>query len=273
MTPCLIDGNSLYARSYWAAVAHGGDLSITTAELFFRTLLITITERRQKLPLPVTHLLVCWDGRAKRDKQRVPKPDGYEELRAWVEHAVNTVCGPGTSYKSESEADDAIATVVHGLYPRPDVPEIYVVSGDKDLQQLVCDKVRYFCLNEKSILPHRLILGKWNVKHPSQIAIALAILGDSADKIDGIKGWGPKKVAKLFEAFTADTPLVEIAESIAAQVPPDKLGVFIESLELTALQTDLAGVPDPSPVLPCSVPELEALGLISLRFDVSSLAL
>lgn len=271
MVPVLLDANGLYARSFFMATSKPvTDQALAVSELFFRSLLLILGAQKGRLPRPATHLLACWDGGAKRDKQRAPKPQGYDELAKWMSEATAVVCGPGTSYQAPCEADDAVATAAWQLLRQDPavVPEIYVVSGDKDLQQLVNDRVRYYCLNEKSLLPYHQVVGRWHVKHPAQISIALAILGDAADCIAGVKGWGPKKVAKIFEAVSADSPLADVAELVLSQLPADRQSVFLESLALTALQTDVDGVPAPAKIELASTRVLEDLGLASLASDL-----
>ena len=89
------------------------------------------------------------------------------------------------------------------------------------------------------------ILQRWKIKRPIQLAIALAIQGDSSDNISGIKGWGPKKVEKLFESVTPDMEFEAALSAIVSQIPENKQEEFFESLDLTLLDCDIPGVPSP----------------------------
>jgi DNA polymerase-1 len=156
------------------------------------------------------------------------------------------------------EADDVIATAAFNLH---NSRWVYVVSGDKDLQQLQGGNVVYYCLNNKSVLPRRVITSKWGVKRPSQVAIALAILGESVDKVPGIKGWGPKKVEKLFAAVTEDMGFDDALSVIERQIPDELLPVFYESLNLTMLNRQVPDVPEPNPIKTTTMEKLEEGGL------------
>jgi 5'-3' exonuclease len=98
--------------------------------------------------------------------------------------------------------------------------------------------VRYYCLNKKSFLRTDDVVEKWSVKRPSHIAIALAILGDQGDGISGIKGWGPVKVAKLFESVTPEMSFEEAVLEVDSQIPDGLKQTYYDCLEATILHQD-----------------------------------
>jgi 5'-3' exonuclease len=120
--------------------------------------------------------------------------------------------------------------------------------------------VHYCSLNESAVLSRKFILDRWNVLRPSQICIALAILGDSGDHVPGIHGWGPKRVKELFKKVTKEMNLDEALQVIVKQIPESLLPVFYESLDLTVLDPDVPGVPSPLEVSFASVALVKALG-------------
>jgi 5'-3' exonuclease len=234
------------------------------AELFFKSLISIISPQSKKLPKTPTDMLVVFDGEAKRDKKRAPKPEGY--------HAGIETCKDLTAklfgnvvFQAEGEADDAIATAAARAKKDPTVELTIVASGDKDLQQLAGDTVLYYSLHEKSTLPIQWILNKWGVKQPLQVAVVLAILGDATDCIQGVHKWGPKKVAKIFEEVTADMDILAVAELAASKIPDKLLPDFVESLELTLLKVDVPNVPDPQPIAVAQPDLAEHLGLPGIR--------
>lgn len=98
------------------------------------------------------------------------------------------------------EADDLIASYSHQL--AGEGHDILIVSADKDLAQLVNDKVHQMVppptANPKigwRELDPVAVEGKFGVK-PSQIADYLALIGDTSDNIPGLKGVGPKTASK-----------------------------------------------------------------------------
>lgn len=208
-----------------------------------------------RLRVPISRTLFGWDGRAKTNKQRDPKPKEYLDTRYRFQEVLMPLFNTVHGYHADYEADDIVATAAFNSKAR----HIFVVSGDKDLMQLQGGNVSYYDLNTKAILPARTICRKFSVKRPSQIALAMAIIGDSTDNISGIPKWGPKKVARLFEKVTEDMSFSEALDVLKNEIPDNLLPCFLDCLDKTLLYTDIEGVPEPSPVLFCDVDELRSL--------------
>ncbi len=246
----VIDGNSLYSRAFFASVSDRNEVENDDLTDISLALLVPIIDpTSDRVGHRFDRLLWCWDTQQKRDKKRGPKPPGFDEGLARFKKAVCQVVGGGQSEVPGYEADDQVATAVYSLLDRDSNATIYVVSSDKDLHQLVGPRVRFYCLSQKAVLSRHSILSRWHVKRPAQVAIAQAILGDRGDNISGIKGWGEKKVQKLFEQVTQDMDLEQALEAVMAQIPPgDKLASFIDSLELTFLNSGVPDVTEPAPL-------------------------
>jgi 5'-3' exonuclease len=226
----------------------------------------------RRLPKQPTHALFCWDKGAKRDKHRAPKPEGWAEGIEFTKSCCEKVFSVPQVSIDTFEADDVVATAAHNLKDRSDVETVYVCSGDKDLTQLVGGKVSYYSFNESSILTPTFISLKFGVKKPEQVAIALAILGDQVDCIQGVAGWGRKRVDKLFSEVTLEMTMLEVAEFAASKIPPDKLQDFIDSLQLTLLQVDVPGVPEPAQINYCNEDVMKSIGLYCLWPELSGLS-
>lgn len=274
MTPLILDANSLYARSFFAAMASPEWQSKPDAgavHLAMRTLLRLLDPQNDSMIRVPTHMLACWDGAQKREKHRAPKPEGYEAGKAQMQTALELMLHC-PSVASEIEADDACATAVMQT-KKLTKEEIFVVSGDKDLQQLVDDQVSYYCLNDKGIASHGSICRRWNIKKPEQLSIALAIIGDAGDAIQGVRRWGHAKVKKLFADVTPEMSLFEVAEYMASFMNAEQLADFQDSLNLTLLRTDLPGIIDPQPIVFCDKGVLDILELESLWPQIEILSL
>ena len=207
-----------------------------------------------------TRCLFCWDAGAKKDKQRAPKPAGFHSTLDEFIDFVPKLLGTPNALIQGYEADDLVATAVF----ESAADRIYVVSGDKDLQQLHGGPVTYYSLNTKGPLSNHTILSKWSVKHPSQMAIALAILGDKVDAIDGLKGWGAKKVAQLFKHVRPDMNFEEALTTISDQVPEHMQDKFWDSFSLTLLNSGIADVPSPGVIRWADGGLLDDMGFDSL---------
>lgn len=110
------------------------------------------------------------------------------------------------------EADDTIGTITKWL--ETSHHNVYICSSDKDLCQLVSDHV--FILNTHK---NNLILDKQKVKEifdvrPDQIVDLLAMMGDSADNIPGIPGFGPKTATKLLHEYGSLKELLDKVDTL-----------------------------------------------------------
>jgi DNA polymerase-1 len=97
------------------------------------------------------------------------------------------------------EADDTIGSIA--VWAEKQDIKVYLCSSDKDLCQLVDDKIFM-------IQPHKdnLLIDKKKVEEiygisPRQMVDYLAIVGDSSDNIPGLEGFGPKTASALLQQF------------------------------------------------------------------------
>ena len=120
----------------------------------------------------------------------VPQFDLCRELVARMGFA--TVMTPGF------EADDLIASLTTRLRDRGH--EVVIVSGDKDLVQLLEPGVRIYNLAKDEWWDTEGVPERMGVK-ASQVTDYLALTGDAADNIPGVRGVGPKAAAALLAEF------------------------------------------------------------------------
>ena len=101
----------------------------------------------------------------------------------------------------EFEADDAIATAAFRWSNSPGVDQVVICSPDKDLTQMVVGE-RVVCLDRRRnvTLDEAAVWAKFGVA-PASIPDYLALVGDSADGIPGISGWGARSSAKVLECY------------------------------------------------------------------------
>ncbi|HHD77264.1 MAG TPA: DNA polymerase I, partial [Campylobacteraceae bacterium] len=97
------------------------------------------------------------------------------------------------------EADDVIASLVECA--KEQGIKVRIVSHDKDLYQLIDDdRVVLYDPLKKIEINEEKCLEKYGVP-PKQIVDFLALVGDSADNIPGVRGIGPKGASKLLKEF------------------------------------------------------------------------
>jgi DNA polymerase-1 len=109
------------------------------------------------------------------------------------------------------EADDVLATLVeHAL--KVDDLEVVIVTGDKDLLQLVGPRVRVLSVlgrtGERIVYDEAKVRERWGVG-PAQIPDVMALMGDAIDNIPGVKGVGEKTAVKLIAQYGSVDRLYE----------------------------------------------------------------
>lgn len=253
----IVDGNSLFARSWFAAQKIDPDPP-QALRLAVNTILLLLNPNTNRIGFNFDRTLFCWDGAQKPSKGRSEKPPTYHPTKELLKEIFTMMLGAAHAEHPHYEGDDLVATAVNA----DSANHVYIVSGDKDLMQLVVnDRIHYYCLNTKAVLSTAFINQRWYIKRPSQVALALAIIGDPVDNIKGIHGWGPKKVQRLFEDITPDMDFSAVLKNIDAKIPAEHKPAFYDSLERTLLADNVPGIPEPAPLTLADPKEVADLGL------------
>lgn len=109
------------------------------------------------------------------------------------------------------EADDVIAVLASQLVEKHN-STVFIVSSDKDFVQLVTDKIIVYRPTEKEYYTPKTVFEKFGVLSENFI-LYKTLLGDASDKVQGVKGLGPKGIMKHFpELQTKKLTLEEIFE-------------------------------------------------------------
>jgi len=258
MTDCVYDGNSLFARSWFAAQRINTDPR-EALRLAINTILLLLDPHTNKIGSIFDRTLFAWDNNQKKEKQRDPKPALYHDTKDALKEVLEFMLGTVNIDHPDAEGDDIVATAVYNTNPKD---TICIVSGDKDLMQLQSSNCLYYSLNEKAVLSRAFIIHKFhNIKRPSQIALELAIIGDPVDSIKGVTGYGKKRCKQLFEAVTPDMNFESALQTIVKQLPALRAEEFYVALERTLLRSDVPGIPAPAPIVMAKPAEVEALGI------------
>src|SRR5438874_1958132 len=187
-----------------------------------------------------THFAVCFDEEAKQARSEIyaeykatrgPMPEDLAPQFPLVRRVLEALDIPAVGMPGW-EADDVIATLTRRA--RKEGFEVVVVTGDKDLLQLVEDGVRcYDTMYEKWYGPKE-VEDKWGVP-PAKVADLLALTGDKIDNVPGIPGVGEKNAARMREEgrttiltwTTEDEPLHDELLGIAVSLPDETVYVPI----------------------------------------------
>ena len=189
------------------------------------------------------HIAVVFDapGKTFRDEifaeykaNRPPMPD---ELRLQIEPLLEAVTAMGLPLlRIEGvEADDVIGTLCRQAVKSGQ--DVLVSTGDKDMAQLVDDKVTLINTMSGTVLDRDGVKKKFDV-YPEQIIDYLALVGDSADNIPGVPRVGAKTAAKWLNQYGSVAEIVKNASEITG-----KVGASLrENLDQLALSQKLATI-------------------------------
>ncbi|MEM8738743.1 MAG: DNA polymerase I [Planctomycetota bacterium] len=98
------------------------------------------------------------------------------------------------------EADDIMATLADRLTAADPDTRVRLVAKDKDLEQVLSDRVTLFDAHTDTELDVAGLHKKRGIT-PDQVIDYQTLIGDSTDNIPGVKGIGPKTAAKLINQF------------------------------------------------------------------------
>jgi DNA polymerase-1 len=177
--------------------------------------------------------------KANREKASV---EHYSDLSLLVEDVLPAL-GFSPVGAQGFEADDVVAHISRNS---PGYSEVHILTCDKDLLQLVNDRVKVLLFNsakKMELVDIEGVKGHFGVP-PSDVKFFKALSGDSSDNISGVSGVGPKTAAKIIqECHTSGTNSeLSLADRIAfhPKVIP-AASTFFSNLRLVTLEDD---VPD-----------------------------
>jgi DNA polymerase-1 len=238
----IFDARSLYDRA-WHASRNRDDLeevgSTHAANGLAASMLANVLVSISPRP---TDIAVAWDGReSKTKKPRGPKPPGFHEDKDKFREWWGLACG-GTHATAPAgqEADDVCASWSRQYRDRYD--HVTVVSADKDMHQVVDQKVNIYDVRQRCWIKQDAVLKRWNVDKPSHVALALALIGDKGDGIAGVPGIGPIKATRILEKYKR-RHITDIYDSLSCEYG----ATFVESFGYVFLNRDLE-LPAPAPI-------------------------
>ena len=235
----LIDGSSYLYRAFHALPALTNSQGEPTGALHgVLTMILKLIREEQP-----AHVAVVFDapGKTFRDEifaeYKATRPPMPDELRAQVQPILDAVKAMGLPLLCVDgvEADDVIGTLCDqgankGL-------NVLVSTGDKDLAQLVNDRVTLVNTMDGSMLDRDGVKKKFDV-YPEQIVDYLALVGDTSDNIPGVPKVGPKTAAKWLNLYDSADGIVAHRDEIKGKVGES----LRDNLEQLRLSKDLATI-------------------------------
>lgn len=204
----LVDGNNLMFRSYYATAYSGSIMrnskGFPTNGLFgFVNMMNKIIHEENP-----EFLLVAFDiGKTFRHEQYDNYKGGRDEtpneLKMQFPVAKDILTAMGIQYLEVPgyEADDIIGTYAKMIDEAPEY-EGLIVSSDKDLLQLISDKVTVKLLKSKDhIMMTPAVFQETYSIEPKRMIDLKGLMGDASDNIPGVKGIGEKTAIKLLKEY------------------------------------------------------------------------
>lgn len=246
----LIDGNSIAYRAFFALPLLNNDKGIFTNAVYgFTMILMKVLEEENP-----SHILVAFDaGKTTFRHQtfseykggREKTPHELSEQFPFIREVLDAFNIP--RYELELyEADDIIGTLAKKA--EKEQIEVKVISGDKDLLQLVSEYVTVLHtkkgITDVDTYDVNQIKERYNLT-PDQIIDMKGLMGDSSDNIPGVPGVGEKTAIKLLTQFGTLEKTLESIEEVSGKKLQEKLA---ENKEQALMSKKLATINTEVPV-------------------------
>lgn len=251
----LVDGNSVAFRAFFALhnsldrFKNKNGLH-TNAIYAFNNMLENVLTKEEP-----THVLVAFD--AGKTTFRTEKYSEYKagraktpgEFREQLPYIRELLTGLGIkSYELPNyEADDIIGTLAKKA--SDDDYEVVVLSGDRDLTQLVSEKVKVDItvkgVSEIESYDIAHVAEKYNGLTPKQIIDMKGLAGDTSDNYPGVTKIGEKTAIKLLNQYGSVEGVYEHIDEMKASKMKENL---VNDRDLAFLSKDLATIDTDAPV-------------------------
>ncbi len=234
----LIDGSSYIYRAFYAIRRLSNSKGMATQAVygFFTMLLKVIRERKPD------YICVVFDapGRGFRHEMseaykatRQVMPEELVPQVPYIKRVVQYFGIPQMELEGY-EADDLIAALAQLVAERG--MDTVIVSGDKDLHQLIADPaIRQWDPQSDRLFTEQVVLERFGVT-PGQMIDYMALVGDVSDNVPGVKGVGEKTARLLIQTWGSLDALYENLDRISPESLKKKL---IEGRASAYLSRDL----------------------------------
>jgi len=229
--------------------------------------------RKMRFDYPASNIVVVFDAKGKtfRDDiypeykaNRPPMPDDLREQIAPLHECVLALGFPMIVHPGV-EADDVMGTLA--VQASEQGLDAIISTGDKDMAQLVNDRITLVNTMSNSIYDREGVIEKFGVP-PELIIDYLALIGDSSDNIPGVPGVGPKSATPMLNGIGGLKTIYDNLEDIrelefrGAKKMPEKLAEHREqaflSYDLATIKIDVE-VEETIPELVNKEPEVDKL--------------
>ena len=250
----LVDGSGYIFRAYYALppLSRKSDGLPTGAVSGFSSMLFKLLEesRSDDSKNKPTHFAVIFDSARKNFRNEIYKdykanrseaPDDLVPQFDYIRKAVKAFNLPSIE-QINYEADDLIATYAKQIVKAG--AKVTIISSDKDLMQLVSNKVRLFDPMKSKVIGEKEVIEKFGVK-PEQVIDVQSLAGDSSANIPGVPGIGIKTASELIKKYKTLDNLLKRAEEIPQKKRKETL---IENKDLALVSKKLVTLKEDVPI-------------------------
>ena len=236
----LVDGNSYLYRAFFATPHLSNSKGIPTNATYAFMNMIRKLQNDEK---PDT-LIIVFDSKAPSFReeiskaykaQRPPMPGNLSAQIPYVKSVLEAM-GLPILEKEGFEADDIIGTVTERLKGQD--TEIVIVTSDKDMMQLVTDKVLILDTMKGLSIGKKEVEEKFGIK-PTLMIDYLALCGDTSDNIPGVPGVGDKTARELVSSLGNVDEIYANIDQVKKPVLKEKL---ITGKDLAYMSKQLATI-------------------------------
>ena len=224
----LVDGNNLFKIGFHGAKELFYDGNHIGGVFHFINILRKFLEEHNH-----DKVIVMWDGESNSSARKLLYPQ-YKANRTQtgtdeIYESYLTQRGRIKEYLEEvfirqveidnNEADDLLAYYCQIAKDE----QIIIFSGDKDLTQLISERVTIYSPVSKQYYKNgdMITLNKVEIPHYN-VAVCKIFVGDKSDNIDGIQGLGEKTLVKLFPEMLSKSCVIDELLDKARNIPQNK---------------------------------------------------
>ena len=271
----LVDGSNYLYRAYYGIPALTNSKGFPTNAIYgFTTMLLKLLR-----DLEPDYVVVAFDLKGPTTRHgefedykatRKPMPDDLIPQVPFIKDIIRgfSIC---IMEQQGIEADDLIGTLT--IQASQKGWRTAVISGDKDLMQLVDDQVTMVDTMKDKTYDAAAVKEKFGVG-PDKVVEILGLMGDTSDNIPGVPGIGPKTAKRLIEEYGSVDAVIENAEKLHNVKLRESFRQYADqarlSRQLALIRTDIdlnIQLEDAAR----SEPDKEALTRLFSEFEFSSL--
>lgn len=274
-TICLVDGSGYIFRAFYGLPPMTSPDGVPVNAVFgFTSMFLKLTKE-----IGCDYSLVLFDAKRKNFRNEIfadykatrkETPEDLIPQFAIIHEAVEAL-NLNFLEMEGYEADDLIATYTKLALAKG--YDVVVVSGDKDLMQLIRPGVTFYDpMKDKYFSPED-VKEKFGV-YPDKVVDVQALSGDTIDNIPGVPGIGPKTAAQLVEEFGSLQAVLDRASEVKQE---KRRQMLLEhrhdaevSLQLVTLKNDIA-VEHEIEEYKCIKPEFAKLEIFVDKYGFKSL--